>query len=198
MAFAFFRPDHAYNDIYLITAQVLTELGIKGVVFDIDNTIAPYEIIRPTDAMNEYFASLRDAGIKMAFVSNNKGDRVTTFNEGLGLFYVCKAGKPSPKGVLRCISHFGLKKEQVIAIGDQIFTDCLAAHRAGIKFALVKPIKDKKTLFFRMKRFMERPFVKNLKWKTGKKKKSALHRKKEKSGRFRFIRRKKVKGTEQI
>lgn len=196
MAFAYFRPDMAYNDIYLITPEVLAEMGIKGVIFDIDNTIAPYEVIRPTKDMNNYFSALRDAGIKMAFVSNNKGDRVMTFNEGLGLFYVCKAGKPSPKGVCRCIEHFGLDKSRVIAVGDQIFTDCIAAHRAGIKFALVKPIKDKETLFFRVKRFFERPFVRNLKWKTLKDKKFKLRRQKEKTGKFKLIRRR-IKGAEQ-
>ncbi len=194
MAFKFFRPDVAYNDIYLITPHVLAEMGVKGIVFDIDNTIAPYEIIRPTDAMNNYFDTLKQAGIKMAFVSNNKGDRVTTFNEGLGLFYVCKAGKPSPKGVNKCIQHFGLEKHEVIAIGDQIFTDCLAAHRAGIRFALVKPIKDKKTWFFRMKRFFERPFVKNLKWIRRKKKNQELKPIKEKKSRFRIRRKKKDNG----
>ncbi len=165
MSFAFFKPDMAYCDVYGITPEVLTEMGIKGVVFDIDNTIAPYEVIRPTDEMNAYFDSLKNAGIQMAFVSNNNGDRVNIFNEDLGLFYVSKAGKPSPKGVMRCIEYFGLEKDQVIAVGDQIFTDCVAAHRAGIKCILVKPIKDKKTLFFRFKRWMEKPFVKNLKWR---------------------------------
>ena len=100
----------------------------------------------------------------MAFVSNNKGPRVALFNESLGLFYVCKAGKPSPKGVRKCIEHFGLAKEQVLAVGDQIFTDCLAAHRAGIRFAIVKPIQTSESGFFRFKRFFERPFVKKLDW----------------------------------
>ena len=34
MAFKFFRPDVAYNDIYLITPHVLAEMGVKGIVFD--------------------------------------------------------------------------------------------------------------------------------------------------------------------
>lgn len=164
MAFRFFRPDMAFCDVYTITPEALNELSVKGVVFDIDNTIAPYEVERPTEKMNEYFASLREAGIKMAFVSNNQGTRVTTFNEGLGLFYVCKAGKPSPKGVRKCIAHFGLDKSEVMAVGDQIFTDCIAAHRAGIRFALVKPIQPVESKFFRIKRFFERPFVKKLDW----------------------------------
>ncbi|MBQ9848361.1 MAG: YqeG family HAD IIIA-type phosphatase [Clostridia bacterium] len=164
----FLRPDIAFYDIYTITPEALEELGVKGIVFDIDNTVAPYEVERPDADMQRYFAELKNAGIKMAFVSNNQGARVTTFNESLGLFYVCKAGKPSPKGVKRCIQHFGLKKEEVLAVGDQIFTDCIAAHRAGIRFAIVKPIQPKESLFFRIKRFFERPFVKGLNWLKGK------------------------------
>lgn len=164
MLFSFFRPDMAFCDVYTISPEALGELGVRGVVFDIDNTVAPYEVERPTDEMKAYFARLREAGIKMAFVSNNQGARVTTFNEGLGLFYVCKAGKPSPKGIKKCIAHFGLDKDEVIAVGDQIFTDCISAHRAGIRFAIVKPIQPVESRFFRMKRFFERPFVRKLDW----------------------------------
>lgn len=164
MVFKFFRPDMAFCDIYTITPEALDALSVKGIVFDIDNTVAPYEVERPTDEIKGYLNSLRDAGIKMAFVSNNQGARVTTFNEGLGLFYVCKAGKPSPKGIRKCIAHFGLSPDSVLAVGDQIFTDCIAAHRAGVRFAMVKPIQPVESKFFRIKRFFERPFVKKLDW----------------------------------
>lgn len=168
MLFGFFRPDMAFYDVYAITPEALAELGIKGIVFDIDNTIAPYEVEDPTQKMKDYFVTLRESGIKMAFVSNNKGARVSRFNESLGLYYVCKAGKPSPKGVKKCIEHFGLTNDEVIAVGDQIFTDCIAAHRAGIKFALVKPIQPVESAFFRFKRFLERPFVRGLDWLSAK------------------------------
>lgn len=164
----FLRPDIAFYDIYALTPEALSELGVRGVVFDIDNTVAPYEVAKPDEKMQSYFAELKAGGIKMAFVSNNRGARVTAFNESLGLFYVCRAGKPSPRGVKKCVEHFGLKKEEVLAVGDQIFTDCLAAHRAGIRFAMVKPIQPKESLFFRIKRFLERPFVRELKWLKGK------------------------------
>jgi HAD superfamily phosphatase (TIGR01668 family) len=164
MAFKLFKPDYAFNDIYAITPEVLKEMGVKGIVFDIDQTIAPYEVELPTKNMMDYFALLKEANIKMAFVSNNKGPRVMKFNEGIGLFYVCKAGKPSPKGVKVCMDYFELKPEELISIGDQIFTDCISAHRAGIRFAMVKPINKQESLFFRIKRFLERPFVKDLYW----------------------------------
>ena len=162
--FEFFKPEIAYYEVYSLTPERLRELGIKAVLFDIDNTIAPYEVPTPTQRMKDYFASLDEAGIKCAFVSNNKGERVELFNKELGLFNVCDAKKPFAKGMRICIEHFGFDKSEVIAVGDQIFTDCMAAHAAGIKFVLVKPINDVETLFFKLKRLGEKPFVKNLKW----------------------------------
>ena len=50
--------------------------------------------------------------------------------------------------------------ESVLFVGDQIFTDCLAAHRAGIDCCLVRPIKAESSTFFKLKRFLEKPFLK--------------------------------------
>ena len=60
---------------------------------------------------------------------------------------------------VNCDMAFGLPPEQVLFVGDQIFTDCLAAHRAGVDCYLVKPIKSKETFFFRLKRAFEKPFL---------------------------------------
>ncbi|NLN55787.1 MAG: YqeG family HAD IIIA-type phosphatase [Clostridiales bacterium] len=152
-------PDGMYQDIYEINTLLLSSLGKEGVIFDIDNTVAPYEILRPTKEMKDYFESLVNAGIKIAFVSNNKNDRAGIFNEELGFFCVPDASKPSPKGINRCIRHMGLERDKILLVGDQIFTDCIAAHRAKLDFFMVKPIKDKNTLFFKAKRFLERPFI---------------------------------------
>ncbi|MBP5658193.1 MAG: YqeG family HAD IIIA-type phosphatase [Clostridia bacterium] len=153
-------PEAMYNDIYEISAEELVARNKKGVIFDIDNTVAPYEIATPTDEMKAYFSSLVGAGLRIAFVSNNKHDRARIFTAELGFFFVSDASKPSPKGILRCIDHLECTKEEALLVGDQIFTDCLAAHRAGIECFLVKPIKDKPTAFFRLKRRLEKPFIK--------------------------------------
>ena len=154
-----FVPECIFNNIYEISADSLLVSGKRGLVFDIDNTVAPYEVAKPTDEVKAYFSSLIAKGFQIAFVSNNKNARTDIFNEELGFFCVTNASKPSPKGVLKCIEYMKLKKSEMLLIGDQIFTDCVAAHRAGIECYLVKPIKDKKTLFFRCKRFLEKPFI---------------------------------------
>ena len=54
-----------------------------------------------------------------------------------------------------------LRPEKTAIIGDQVFTDVLAGRFAGLGLTvLVKPIKDKTSLFFRFKRFLEKPVLK--------------------------------------
>jgi len=157
------RPDILFRSIYEITPDFLLEQGIRGVIFDIDNTIAPYEIEEPTERMKTYLNSLRDRDIQIAFVTNNHDKRVSRFNRELGFPYYSKAKKPFPGGVKAALKGFGLPAEQVLAVGDQLFTDCLSAHLSHIRFYIVPPIRDRKTAFFRMKRTLEKPFLKSLK-----------------------------------
>lgn len=154
-----FYPDILFPHIYEITPHFLKEQTVRGLILDLDNTVAPYEIAEPTEKMTEWFRSMKEAGIRLAFVSNNKGDRVRRFNRTWGLPVFADAKKPSAKGILRALTELGLSKNEAAGLGDQIFTDCIACHRAGMRFYLVPPIRDKKTLFFRSKRFLERPFV---------------------------------------
>ena len=53
----------------------------------------------------------------------------------------------------------GVKPENAAMLGDQVFTDVLAGKNAGLRTILVKPIRDKKTLFFRFKRWLEKPVL---------------------------------------
>lgn len=154
-----FYPDILFADIYELTPDFLQEQKVRGLILDLDNTIAPYEVSEPTARMRSWFDGMKNAGIRMAFVSNNKGHRVTVFNRTLGLPQFVQAKKPSAKGVLQALAELQLSPEESAGLGDQIFTDCLACHRAGMRFYLVPPIRDKKTLFFRSKRFLEKPFV---------------------------------------
>lgn len=154
-----FYPDILFPHIYEITPTFLESQQVKGLILDLDNTIAPYEVAEPTPKMKAWFDAMKKAGIKMAFVSNNKGDRVKIFNRTLGLPLFAGAKKPFTKGMRQALAALHLTPKETAGLGDQIFTDCLACHGAGMRFYLVPPIKDKKTLFFRTKRFLEKPFV---------------------------------------
>ena len=54
-----------------------------------------------------------------------------------------------------------------VMLGDQLLTDAWAGNTAGLKVIIVPPIKDKLNLFFRFKRWLEKPVVKKFKKKHG-------------------------------
>lgn len=157
--FKLFIPDRIFDNFYDITPEYLSELGIRAVVSDIDNTLAPYEIAEPTERIVSWIRSLETAGIKIAFLSNNHADRVELFNKTIGVPAYPDAGKPGKKGITLAMRELGVTPGETLMLGDQIFTDVLTGKRVGARAFLVPPIKDKKTLFFRAKRLLEKPFL---------------------------------------
>ena len=154
-----FLPDYAFGKFDDITVGFLKKEGCSSLIIDIDNTLAPYEEADPNERVIRWFDELGRAGIKAALVSNNGRERVERFNRQLGLtaFWDCR--KPDPKFVKTAMAAIGARKESTVYLGDQIFTDTLAAKLAGIRAIKLPPIKDKKTLLFRIKRKLEKPVM---------------------------------------
>ncbi len=153
-------PDFYFSKFSDASAEFLSELGVKGIVLDIDNTLEPYENATPGENVLAWFDSLAAVGIKAAFVSNNGAERVELFNKNLGLPAYYKAGKPFKKNVLRALSDMNVSPDEAILMGDQVFTDVWAARNAGIRAILVPPIKDKTDLLTKTKRLLEKPILK--------------------------------------
>lgn len=154
------KPDYILGTFREVTPEFCEGNNISALVCDIDNTLVTYDDPVPTEDVLSWWDALRDHGISISFVSNNEPDRVYTFAEPLGVPAFPKSGKPSRRGVLTAIDAMGSAKEQTVFLGDQLLTDVLAAKRCGIRAIVVPPIKDKKTLLFRVKRAIERPFMK--------------------------------------
>ena len=153
-------PEYRFERFNDVTVDFLLSIGVKGVLLDIDNTMEPYENSIPGDHVISWIHSLHSAGIKTAIISNNEWERVNLFNEQLGLPAYAKAGKPFKKNLLRAMNDIETDREHTIFIGDQILTDVWAAHNAGIRAILVPPISDKKDLFTKFKRLLEKPILK--------------------------------------
>ena len=145
-----------YRDV---TPELLSELGIKLLICDIDNTLVTYDDPHPTDELRAWFKAHNDAGVTVAFVSNNHEERVTTFNSTVGFIAHYDSGKPGCKKLLETMATAGIAKENTALLGDQLLTDAAAANKAGIYSIIVPPIKDKTNLFFKSKRLIEKPYV---------------------------------------
>ena len=166
----FLVPDGVFPDYRAVTPALLAARGLRGIIFDIDNTLAPYEVAEPDAALLAYFDALRAAGVRMAFVSNNDSARVSRFNRALALPAYPRAHKPR-RGALRRGPFFGLRRRarrgkinfvwtpECALLGDQIFTDVWAARRMGMVAFLVPPIRDRRDPLTRLKRLLEKPIL---------------------------------------
>jgi len=152
-------PDIMFDNIYDVTPELLKDIGIRGLVLDIDNTLVPYSEPIANRKLTEHLRKIESSGIQITLVSNNNLERVKKFNDCFGYYAQHNAGKPSSRCVRGCITHMKLNREEVLFVGDQIFTDCLSAHRAGVRCIIVKPIQPKENLFFNFKRTLEKPFI---------------------------------------
>lgn len=152
-------PDRMFGHYYEITPDMVRSAKRSVLLCDIDNTLATYDDPLPPAKLTEWIEKMRRSGISIAFVSNNNRGRVELFNESLGCVAFAEAGKPKTKFLAAACAQLGTAKEQAILLGDQLLTDCAAGKRFGIPAWIVPPIRDKKTLFFRFKRLLEKPYL---------------------------------------
>ena len=152
-------PTYMFGHYYEITPDFLQSIGVRALLIDIDNTLAPYEQPEPDDRIRAWFKALQDNGIRAALVSNNHRPRVEQFNRTLGLTAFWDSGKPKKKTLLLAMKTLGVSKDETAMLGDQLLTDAYAGKHIGLVAIIVPPIKDKTNLFFRFKRVLERPFI---------------------------------------
>ena len=150
-------PEYKFDSFDIVTAEFLLSIGVRGILLDVDNTLEPYEHPSPGDKVLAWLDSLHSAGIKTAILSNNNSARVELFNKDIQMPAIARAAKPFAKNLYRMMEIIGTDKDSTIFMGDQILTDVWAAHNAGIRAILVPPINDKRDLFTRAKRLIERP-----------------------------------------
>lgn len=152
-------PDHMFEHYWDVTPEFLRSVGIRAILSDIDNTLAPYEQSEPDDRLCTWIADLRCHGISVALISNNHADRVELFNRTLQLPAYADSHKPSTKTLLRAMESLGTSFAETGMLGDQLLTDAYAGKQLGLRTLIVPPIHDKSGMFFRAKRLCERPFI---------------------------------------
>ena len=150
-----FYPDEYLDSTYEIDFEAFYQKGIRGVIFDIDNTLVPHDAPADMRAV-ALFDRLHEMGCKTMLLSNNKEPRVKSFAEKVKTDYLYKAGKPKRAGYLRAMERMGTTKAATLFVGDQLFTDVWGAKRSGIHTVLVKPIHPKEEIQIVFKRYLER------------------------------------------
>lgn len=150
-----FYPDAEYDSAYAIDYRQIYREGIRGVIFDIDNTLVPHGAPADERAV-KLFEMLRETGLKTCLISNNKEPRVQPFAKAVGSQYVADAHKPSVVNYKRAMDLMDTDRGSTLFVGDQLFTDVFGANRTGIRSFLVKSIHPKEEIQIVLKRYLER------------------------------------------
>ena len=157
-----FCPDLRKRHITDLRPDELRALGVRGILLDADNTLSAHKSGVPAEGVSEWLEQMRSEGFVLMLASNAKVERIVPFAESLGLPCEGMCCKPLPAGVLRAAGHLKIPPEEIVLIGDQVFTDLLAGKAAGMKTVLVSPWQMETSRSFRIKRALEKPFLKRM------------------------------------
>lgn len=157
-----FDPDKRFSSVASIDVEWdLLRAHLRYVLLDIDNTIRRRDNQKVPDEVLNWLVRAQSAGIKLCLLSNNFHADTYDFARALDIPLVAKALKPLPVGYKRALAQLNAPADETVMIGDQLFTDVVGAHLAGITAYYVQPLVDvdlKHTLVLRKleKRILER------------------------------------------
>lgn len=154
------EPDRYFSSLAAIDIKHdLIGRGLDCVLLDIDNTLRSRQTNDVPHAQRIWLARARDAGVRFCLLSNNWHSSVHRFAEDLEIPIVAKACKPLPFAYGKALRLMDASKSETVAIGDQLTTDVLGAHLAGIQAWLVLPLSDVDVLRTQLVRAFERALI---------------------------------------
>ena len=157
-----FTPDMYYPNIYKIPYLKLKKSGIRCLLFDLDNTCVGYHEKLPNEELKKLFKKLENLEFQVVIFSNSTKKRLKPFLE-LGVVCHSSSRKPFKKSFLKIMRECCCKGDEVLIIGDQLFTDILGGNRVGIRTCLVDPLTKDDLIFTKFFRMIERIIFKKMK-----------------------------------
>lgn len=151
-------PDYVFDSIYDITPALLEKHGVRGVLIDLDGTMASRKAALPPEKLLPFVRTLRGAGLEVLVFSNNREARVGAFCRALGVDHISRAGKPLAAGFRRAAAQLGLPLSQIAVVGDQIFTDVFGGNRMGALTCYVETL-DRRFFWINARYQIERRFI---------------------------------------
>ncbi len=158
-------PRMILNSLHDLEYHQLKELGIEGIIFDLDNTIIPWDQQQMSPEIIEWVNALLKEGFKICLLSNNMRKRVKDIAEIFNVPFIARAYKPAKSGFRYAITAMELSQDQVAVIGDQLFTDILGGNRIGLVTIWVRPLSSQEFIGTKITRRLERLAVRVLKSK---------------------------------
>lgn len=156
-------PRQHLHSIYELNTEGLHSRGIRGIIFDMDNTLVPWNDRAVYPRLSSWLEQLKSWGFELCIVSNNSRERGGQLACELGIPAIWYAVKPRRRAFRKALQIMELNAAETAVVGDQIFTDVLGGNRLGLYTILVTPITDQEFIWTRLVRKLERQVLKRLK-----------------------------------
>ena len=156
-----FVPDIYQKSIYTINYKKLKKNGIKCLLFDLNNTLASYEVDYPDNKLRELIFEL-EKDFKVIIISNSSKKRVRPFKEKLNVDSAFSSKKPFKKKYKKIMNLYNFKVHEIAVIGDELLTDIWGGNKMGFKTILVNGISEEEPFYMRIIRYFERKIIKKL------------------------------------
>ncbi|NOX45027.1 MAG: YqeG family HAD IIIA-type phosphatase [Caldiserica bacterium] len=136
-------PREEFPTVFDIDYGSLWGRGIRGLIFDLDNTLCPWRAPALDEATVRLLEGLRARGFRLCVLSNGRLEGRGKVVEDLsrrGIPLIYPAGKPLPFAFNRARECLGLSPSEIAVIGDQLLTDILGGNIVGFHTILVEPL----------------------------------------------------------
>jgi HAD superfamily phosphatase (TIGR01668 family) len=149
------NPHHLHRSIADIDQDALFAAGIRGILMDLDDTLCPRDSGQTPPAIRAWLQKASER-FQLFIISNNFSlVRVQEVAGDLCIPAIHRAQKPRRAGIHHAMAQLGLKRHELVLIGDRLLTDVLASRRAGIMAILVEPFEPERRLIPRSVRLLE-------------------------------------------
>ena len=163
--FKSFIPFAHAQSVYEIPADFYKKQGVNVLLIDLDNTLDSYRLSTPTERAANLLASLKESGLKIVIVSNNRGKRVNSYASASGCPCIYSAHKPFSRKIRKFLKENGYQPEETMLVGDQLLTDVLVGKGAHLRVVLTEKVVKEDQFTTHFNRLIDRPIRKHLKKK---------------------------------
>ena len=105
-----FYPYAYVDSVFAINYQKLYNMGYRGLIFDIDNTLVHHGD-DSTPEIDDLFFRIQKMGFKTLLLSNNTEERIESFLKNIDSLYIHDARKPEKAGYEKA-ACLALKKKK--------------------------------------------------------------------------------------
>lgn len=151
------KPTYVVSNILDINLQTLKNDGIKGFLFDLDNTVMEPKTGKLKEDMEKWLAEVKN-DFKIAIVSNNTDEEyLIEAQKNMNCPFYGSAKKPDTKVAAKALKELGLLPSNTVMVGDRPLTDIWVGQRLGMITILVDPLrKNQEGQLIKFLRWLER------------------------------------------